>query len=476
MGEDIGQSEFDRSDFEAFRARLRDETKTLKRWFDERRFDASDTFTTGLEIEAWLVDGNCLPTPQAEEFIATANDARIVPELSKFNFELNADPGPLRGDCLDRMSSDVSALWERCVRAGETLSLRPLATGILPTVRDEMLQPAWMSSTNRYKALNKALIGARQSEPLHICIDGEDQLDYRCDHIMLEAACTSLQAHLKVNQDDAARFYNASVIASAPLVAASANSPFLYGHSLWSETRIPAFEQSTKIHGFPDLAGRDVLRVTLGTGYVRHSLLELFLENLSYPILLPTHVEAVETLPHLRLQNGTIWRWNRPIIGFEDSGEPHLRVEQRVMPSGPTVTDMVANLALYYGLALALARSSTPAESQMPFETARANFYACAREGLAARVDWSGKTIDMQALLLEKLLPSAKTALAAEGLNLDSLDHYFDGVLHERIKSGRTGAEWQRRYYREKGRNFQALTERYVELQAQGEPVHKWTI
>jgi gamma-glutamyl:cysteine ligase YbdK (ATP-grasp superfamily) len=476
MGEDIGQSEFDAADFEAFRARLREETKTLKRWFDERRFDASDIFTTGLELEAWLVDGDCLPSPHAEEFIATANDERVVPELSKFNFELNADPLALRGDCLERVFNDVTALWDRCVRVGETLNLKPVATGILPTVRDEMLQPAWMSDSNRYRALNKELIKARRSEPLHICIDGDDRLDYRCDHIMLEAACTSLQAHLKVNQDDAARFYNASIIASAPLVAASANSPFLYGHLLWSETRIPAFEQSTKIHGFRDLEGRDVLRVTLGTGYVRHSLLELFLENLSYPALLPMHVEETATLPHLRMQNGTIWRWNRPIVGFGDDGAPHLRVEQRVMPSGPTVTDMIANLAFYYGLALALGRSATPPESEMPFETARANFYACARDGLAAQVRWAGKTIDVRSLLLEKLLPAAKTALAMEGLEPDSLDYFFDTVLQERIMSGQTGAEWQRRFYRTRGRNFQALTERYVELQACGEPVHKWPV
>ncbi|MEM8694641.1 MAG: hypothetical protein AAGE05_01315 [Pseudomonadota bacterium] len=476
MGEDIEQTAFDPADFDAFRDRLRGETKTLKRWFDEHRFEESDGFTMGLEIEAWLVDQNCLPSPQADEFIATANDDRVVPELSKFNFEMNADPRRLRDDCLDATYRDVDALWDRCTRAGETLSLKPLATGMLPTIRDEMLQPEWMASANRYKALNKALLSARESKPLHIDIRGVDTLDYRCNHIMLEAACTSLQAHLQVNQNDATRFYNASIIASAPLVAASANSPFLYGNSLWAETRIPAFEQSTKVHAFPDVEGREVLRVTLGTGYLRHSLLELFLENLSYPILLPMLVEAAEDLPHLRLQNGTIWRWNRPIVGFDGTGTPHLRVEQRVMPSGPTMTDMIANLALYYGLALALGRAETPPESETPFEDARANFYACAEHGLAGRVRWAGKATDIRTVLLDEMLPAAKAALAGEGLSPESLDHYFDAVLHERIASGQTGTQWQRRFYRNNGRNFQALTERYLELQASGEPVHRWPI
>ncbi|WP_299323753.1 hypothetical protein [Parasphingopyxis sp.] len=476
MGEDIGKTVFGESDYDAFRARLRDETKTLKNWFDDRRFDEADRFTVGLEIEAWLVDENCLPAPHADEFIATANDERVVPELSKFNFELNADPQSLHGDCLGATHREIDALWSRCKRAGDTLNLKPLTTGMLPTVRDEMLQPAWMASANRYAALNNSLLRARESEPIHICIEGEDRLDYRCDHIMLEASCTSLQAHLKINQDDAARFYNASTIASAPLVAASANSPFLYGNSLWAETRIPAFEQSTRVHGFRDREGRDVLRVTLGTGYLRHSLLELFLENLSYPVLLPMLRDDTGDLPHVRLQNGTIWRWNRPIIGFDGDGNPHLRVEQRVMPSGPTVTDMVANLALYYGLALALGRADTPPEIETPFEDARTNFYACAQNGLAARVRWAGRDTDVRALLLDELLPAAKAALAAEGLDPASLDHYFDDVLVERIASGQTGAEWQRRYYRANGRNFQALTERYVEMQASGEPVHQWQI
>lgn len=299
MGQEIEQTRFSDADHRAFRDALREETSELRRWFAEERFVRVERPRVGLEIEAWLVDRDFLPTPQAEQFIAAANDERVVPELSKFNFELNADPRRLEGPCFQAIRDDLEGLWQRCQRAAEMVQVQPLAIGILPTIRDEMLQPEWMADSNRYKALNRSLFAARRSQPLHISIEGHDRLDYRCDHIMLEAACTSLQAHLMVDQTDAVRLYNAALLASAPLVAIAANSPFLYGRSLWAETRIPAFEQATSTHGFRDAAGRNVLRVTFGTGYLRHSFLELFLENLGYPEILPIAFDERETLPHL---------------------------------------------------------------------------------------------------------------------------------------------------------------------------------
>jgi len=476
MGQEIENSSFSEADHGEFRARLREETKVLKRWFDERTFNHALQFTAGLELEAWLIDQNHLPSPKNEEFLATLKDPDIVAELSKFNFEINAAPLVLTDDALSQTQSALETIWSKCERAAETLSLHPVAIGILPTVRDEMLQPDWMSDSNRYRALNRELFLRRRREPLHICIEREERIDYRCDHIMLEAACTSLQAHLKINQEDAVRFYNAAVIAAAPLIAATANSPFLYGKSLWDETRIPAFEQVTALEGFLDAEGRNVKRVTLGTGYLRHSFLELFLENLSYPILLPALEDDASKLPHLRLQNGTVWRWVRPILGFDGRDNPHLRIEHRVMPAGPSIIDTVANLALCHGLVLALGRTDIPPESEIPFEHARANFYACARDGLKAQVDWRGKSVNVQSLLLERLLPDARDALVREGVHTHALDYYFAEVLEPRLRSGRNGAGWQRSVIECNGVNFQALTERYAEFQATGTPVHTWTV
>ena len=475
MGQEIDDQDFSDEARAAFRARLRDETSRLKHWFDERALDYAEGFTVGLELEAWLIDENHLPAPRNVEFLRAVADPDVVEELSKFNFEINTPPRALGPTTYGDTHADLDAVWQRCASAAGAMDLTPVAIGILPTVRDEMLQPDWMSETNRYHALNRELFRRRKGQPLHIHIEGQGALDYHCSHVMLEAACTSLQAHLKVNQEDAPRFYNAGILAAAPLVAATANSPFLYGQSLWQETRIPAFEQATALDGFRDAAGRNVFRVTLGTGYVRHSFLELFLENLSYPALLPAVSESSDHLPHLRLQNGTIWRWVRPILGFA-GGVPHLRIEHRVMPSGPSLTDMVANLALCQGLMLALGQAETPPELDTPFEEARANFYACARDGLNARVRWAGREGEVQALLLDVLVPAARRALARAGVGADDLEACFDAVIVPRLRSGRTGAAWQHSFVDCNGMNLQALTEAYVARQASGAPVHTWTV
>lgn len=476
VGQDISRSAFSAEEHAEFHAKLRAETATLNHWFHDGDFEQSGIATTGLELEAWLIDESYLPSPRNAAFLAAVNDPQVVPELSKYNFEINIDPELLQADFLSRTQAKLEAQWRRCETAAHTLGLGIVATGILPTVKDDMLQPEWMSDSPRYRALNSELFRLRAGAPLHIHIEGQETLDYRSPHLMLEAACTSLQGHLKVNPDQAVRLYNASVVAAAPLVAATANSPFLYGNSLWAETRVAAFEQSTALHGFRDAQGRDVPRVTLGTGYLRHSMLELFLENLSYPVLLPALSKDGAHLAHLRLQNGTIWRWLRPIIGFNGDGAPHLRIEQRVMPAGPSIVDSIANLALNYGLALALGEAETPPESETPFEDSRANFYACARHGLEAQVLWCGKSVDVRSLLLEHLLPDARRALEAHGVSRNDLEHYFDGVLHPRILSGQTGTVWQRRYVDVHGPDFQALVGRYAELQATGKPVHQWTV
>ncbi|MEZ5996916.1 MAG: glutamate-cysteine ligase family protein [Hyphomonadaceae bacterium] len=476
LGQEITQSAFSAADHGEFRARLRHETATLKRWFEERAFQQASRPTTGLELEAWLVDRDCLPAPNNAAFIAAVGDPNVVLELSKFNFELNADPQLMDAGFLERTHDALERTWRRCEEVARSMKLGVVATGILPTVRDQMLQLDWMSDAERYRALNQELMRLRAGQPVRIDIEGEECLQYGCDHIMLEAACTSLQAHLQVNQDEAARFYNASVIAAGPLLAASANSPFLYGKSLWAETRVPAFEQATAAHGFVDNEGREVRRVTLGTGYLRHSLLELFLENLSYPALLPALADDDARLPHLRLHNGTIWRWVRPIVGFDGAGAVHLRLEQRVMPAGPTIADSIANLALYFGMVRALARADIPPETQTSFEDARSNFYACAREGLSAQVRWGGKAVDVQALLIDVLLPNAARALSKAGVDPMAVDYYLNCVVRPRLISGLNGAAWQRSFVDCNGPNFQAMLERYVELQAAGEPVHSWTV
>lgn len=476
MGEEITTGRFTQGDFDRYRAQLREETKTLKGWFDAGRFARQETPTIGLELEAWLLDENAQPSPRNGDFLRAMDHPDVVEELASFNVEINAPPQRLEGACFSDTAEALGGLWRRCRDTAAGLDLRMAMCGILPSVRDDMLQPEWMSDFRRYRALNRQLMESRARAPLHIDIRGTDYLDYRCDHIMLEAACTSLQAHLQVNQEDAVAVYNAAVLAAAPLVAATANAPFLYGKSLWCETRIPAFEQATRVDGFRDRHGDNVLRVTLGTDYLRHSFLEPFLENLAYPIILPSHFEDTTRLPHLRLMNGTVWRWVRPILGFDDAHEPHLRIEHRVMPAGPSLVDTVANLALCHGLVLALARHGPPAEEVASFEEARASFYACARDGLMADVTWQGNQVNVQTLLIETLIPAARHALEEVGVAESDLVRFIDDIIAPRIRTGRTGAAWQRSYMDCNPHCFQALTETYLQWQDSGEPVHRWQV
>jgi hypothetical protein len=260
-------------------------------------------------------------------------------------------------------------------------------------------------------------------------------------------------------------------------VAVSANSPYLFGKNLWAETRIPLFEQSVEVGGYEDTMHGPLRRVSFGSGYVRHSLMECFTENLEhYPVLLPTHFDTPpEELQHLRLHNGTLWRWNRPLIGFHN-GCPHLRIEHRVVPAGPTVVDAVANAAFYYGLAYALCLQETPPEQQMGFAQARDNFYACAQHGLDAHLVWlDGNKRQLQSLLLKTILPQAAQGLAALGISRGDVDRYL-GIIEGRVQNACNGASWQRAFVAKYGPDMHALLAAYLERQQSGVPVHEWDL
>ncbi len=477
MGEEIERTEFTDADRAAFAQRLADETALLKQTFAEHGFARLEKRVFGMEVEGWLLDKDHLPAPRNDDFLAAAQSELLVEELAQFNFEMNTTPHPLSGQVFLEIERELRRTWARCRTASRKVDVRPAVFGILPTVRDEMLQPEYMSDRNRYRALADQIARLRGHEPLRIVINGYDVFELKCDHIMLEAACTSIQTHLQVNQEDAARYMNAFMIVSAPSVAASANSPFLYGKALWDESRIPAFERALRARGDNGATALPE-RVTFGSGYVEASLFEQFQENIDlYPPLLPLRLdEPPARFKHLRLHNGTLWRWNRPIIGFEDDGQPHLRIEHRVMPAGPTIIDMMANAAFAIGLAVYYANQDIPPEKLMSFEDAKHNFYEAARDGLKAEINWLGRRASVQALMLDQLIEEACAGLAMAGVSEADCERYLSVVMHRRMLTGRTGAEWQRSFIDVHGANFQALTEAYVENQMTGEPVHEWIV
>lgn len=475
MGQEIAEQHFRQRDFERFGQRLTAETRILHEWVEADRF-AHDPPVAGLELEAWLVRPDGTPAPENEAFLARAAHPDVVHELARFNIELNVPPQPIAGEGLARLQADLESTWRHCREVAGSLGLEVVSIGTLPTVTDADLCPANMSDSGRYRALNEQVLRQRHGRAIRLDIRSAETLATEHRDVMLEAGTTSFQAHLQVTSETATRYHNASQIASAATVALAANAPYLFGRELWEETRIPLFEQAVAIGSHEVAWHGHQPRVTFGSGYAGWSLAETFQENLqSFPVMLPLDLgEDPARLPHLRLHNGTIWRWNRPLIGFGADGVPHLRIEHRVMGAGPTLVDMMANLVFFYGLAASLAHAERPPESRLPFAAARDNFYAAARAGLDAIVAWTdGGARDLRSLVLDTLLPEARAGLAL--LSVD--DEYASRMLaliERRTRSGQTGAAWQRGFVRRHGRDFTALTLEYARRQRSGAPVHTW--
>ncbi|MDH3560477.1 MAG: glutamate--cysteine ligase [Gammaproteobacteria bacterium] len=477
MGQEIRESHFTPEDFGAYAEALRVETALLGEWFRQGIFSPRDRMG-GFELEAWLIDSAARPAAINEQFLARLDNPMVVPELARFNVELNDYPQHLWGSALSRFEASLGSTWERCRRVAAELDTRLLMIGILPTVRESELTQANMSDMKRYRALNEQVLRLREGKPLALDIHGREHLKTAHESVMLESATTSFQLHLKVHPRHALRAYNASLVLSAPMVALAANSPYLFGHDLWDETRIPLFEQSVSVGGFAGASHGPMRRVTFGSGYVRNSIFECFTENEQhYPVLLPmTFNEGLEQMSHLRLHNGTIWRWNRPLIGFDYDGIPHLRIEHRVVPGGPSVVDLIANAAFFFGLSQALIDAEIPPEQQLPFDRARDNFYAAARHSLEAPVIWlDGKKGPIRSLILEQLLPLARRGLETLEIDVIDIDKYL-AIIAARVRSTQTGTAWQRAYVARHGVGMEALTEAYYQRQEGGQPVHEWSL
>jgi hypothetical protein len=349
-----------------------------------------------------------------------------------------------------------------------------------------------MSADSRYSVLNEQVLAAR-GEHIRISIEGTERLDMVADTVLPEAACTSTQFHVQVRPDRFAAYWNASQAVCALQVAVGANSPYFVGKELWRETRIPLFEQSTDTRS-EELRAQGVRpRVWFGERWVT-SVFDLFEENRRYyPALMPVlddedPVAALDGgctpgLPELRLHNGTIYRWNRPVYDVA-RGKPHLRVENRVLPAGPTVADIIANAAFYYGLVRDLVEDDDPVWRHLPFETAAENFREGARLGIDADLTWPGRgRVPVTELVLDELLPRARRGLDAWGVDARERDEYL-GIIEERCRRRANGAAWQSAMFHHcrdhlgMGRveALRTMTLRYAEHMRGGEPVHTWPV
>ncbi|MDH5183786.1 MAG: glutamate--cysteine ligase [Gammaproteobacteria bacterium] len=478
MGQEIHDSRFSQHDFARFSQRLTQETELLGQWFKDGHFSRRHC-VAGFELETWLVDRQIQPLADNERFLTVLADPMVSPELSCFNVELNTPALALQGKALSSIHHHLQQTWEHCEQVAQSLGEHMLMIGIPANLQEKQLCLANMSKMLRYRALNEQVLRLRQGKPLLLDIEGEEHLHLSHQDVMLESAATSFQLHLQVAEPYAVRFYNASLIAAAPVVAVSANSPFAFGKDLWAETRIPLFEQAVDVGGYDGAAFGPIKRVSFGSGYARESLFELYEENLQhYPVLLAETSESEAShMDHVRLHNGTIWRWNRPLIGFDEDGTPHLRIEHRVIPAGPSLVDAIANAAFYYGLVQYLATADEAPESRLAFATVRDNFASAARYGLRAHLHWleEGYHAPIRELILQQLLPQAEQGLIQLQLDKTEINYYL-GIIRQRVDSGQNGSQWQRDFVSIHGRDWTALMQAYYRQQQQQSPVHLWEL
>lgn len=444
----------------------------------------------GAEQEMFLVDQTLSVAPVATEVLETANDPRLTTELAKFNLEANLSPQVFGGDCLSKLEHELEEVLLIARKAAAAHNAKIVLTGILPTLRKPDLEMRNMTPLPRYFALNRAMQRMRGGQDFQVLIKGKDELELTHDNVMLEAANTSFQIHFQVDAREFASLYNVAQVVTAPVLAASVNSPVLMGKRLWNETRVALFHHSVDTRMDAHKARSARPRVGFGDRWIESSVMEIFREDIArFRVVLSTALgedpmEALRAgkapeLTALRLHNGTVYRWNRACYGIGD-GLPHLRIENRALPAGPSVIDEIGSAAVYFGLMSALAEDIPDIRKEMDFDDAKHNFFSAARHGLDSRLTWlDGRTHDAATLLTETLLPLAREGLSSRGIDSADIDRYI-GVVEERVKRQVTGAQWAIQSLAAmppdgpRDARSRALTHAMLEHQEAGDPVHTW--
>jgi len=488
MGEQKVKLDKDSDQHQAFMRSLLEEVRALERMLDDGVIE-SGVRCIGAEQEMFIVDRSAAPANKAQEILRRVDDERFTHELGLFNLEANLSPQKMGGDCLSRMEEELQYLYGHVREKASEEDCDIALVGILPTLTREHLSLDSMVPTPRYHALNDA-IRALRGEEFQFTINGIDQLTVKHDNVMLEACNTSFQVHFQVGPEEFARLYNIAQVITAPLLAAAVNSPLLLGRRLWHETRIAVFEYSVDTRSSVHQARGQHPRVHFGDRWIDESVSEIFKEDIARNrIVLTTETEddplgmldrgEIPRLNALRLHNGTVYRWNRPCYGVANN-VAHLRIENRVIPSGPTVADEMANAAFFFGLMAGMAEQYPDIRSELRFEDVKTNFMAAAREGIRAQLNWFDDTyLPAQKLIQEQLLPLAREGLQQMAIDATDIDRFL-GVLEARVSSRRTGSRWMLESLEnmaDKGspnQRMRCLVKDMLEQQQSGKPVSEW--
>ena len=490
MGRHDVSSAFSDEQLRAFMKAILADVHALERMLAEDRFETG-VRRIGAEQEMFLIDKSGRAWRGADAMMQKLQHPQFTYELARFNLECNLHPQVFGGSCLSTMEQELSGLLDRARQAAGELGGDIVLNGILPTLRRSDLTLDSMVQNPRFLALNDAIAKLRGGE-FQFRIKGVDELEMTHDNVMLESCNTSFQVHFQVGPKEFAKLYNCAQAITAPVLAASTNSPLLLGRRLWRETRVALFQQSVDGRSAAHQVRGRRPRVDFGDGWVRDSVLEIFREDIArFRLLLATDLDedpmavldrgGVPLLTALRLHNGTVYRWNRACYGISD-GKPHLRIEARAFPAGPSVADEIATAAFFFGLMAAVSHEVDDVAKVMSFDDARGNFVAAARLGLQANLNWfHGREYSAPTLIQDVLLPLAQEGLKNAKLDSADIDRYL-GLIGERVRRNRTGARWQLDSLAamgEKGTKDQrmcALVRAAAARQRTGDPVHVWDL
>ena len=488
MGEQDVKTDLQADGLREFMQCILTDLRAFEQMLESGRFETGMR-RIGAEQELVLVNENREPAMVSLDVLERIDDPHFTTELGRFNIEFNTDPIVFGGGCLRQLEAQLVELFNKAQKGAQAVGADAVLVGILPTLRKTHLDTTYMTPRARYRALNEALTRLRGAH-YDFRLTGIDELSITHDSVMLEACNTSFQVHFQVDPDEFVRRYNVAQAVAAPVLAAAANSPLMFGKRLWRESRIGLFQQAVDTRTSGTHSQERKGRVSFGDDWVRESVLEIYREDISrFRLLFGIEVDEdpfealgagrVPALHALRLHNGTVYRWNRPCYGVLE-GKPHLRIENRVLPAGPTIVDSVANAAFWFGLMSGVSGEYDDITQVMDFDVVKENFIAAARGGLHAQLYWIGDhPLPARELICQRLLPLAREGLKDSGIDANDIDRYL-GIIRQRVSTGRTGADWQlhslssMRHAGTLGERMSSIVGALVDRQRRGQPVHEW--
>lgn len=478
------------SSYDFIRALLAD-VRALEYLLVNNKFEA-DVMRIGAEQELCLVDSYGRPSLCNLEVLARVNKPWLTTELGRFNLECNLTPLVFEGNSLGTMHRELEHCIQTIREASRPFNTDVLLTGILPTLKKSDLAMANLTPVPRYKMLMEALSRQRRAH-YELRLEGIDELMINHDSPLLEACNTSFQVHLQVHPSEFVKRYNHAQAITGPVLSIAANSPLLFGKRLWHETRIALFQQSIDNRKSKDHLRQMPARVSFGSNWLEHSIIELYRDNISrFPPLLhleqPTNsIEELRqgvtpSLSALQMHNSTVYLWNRPCYGISPNGQPHLRIENRVLPSGPTLQDQMANMTFWLGLMEGINQEYPDIKQSMSFEDAHDNFFKAARYGLDSKFTWlNNRKISAIDLISKELLPLAKQGLLSRCIDKKDADFYL-GIIEDRAKQHCTGARWMLRSFSQLTKQthvneaLNIITHHLMDNQFSGKPIHEWEL